>query len=77
MAETKGKQNANPEGKWMPYNQDGSQHECKSKNGTSKSVPNNGNVNDISIEVLLEKLESIGVSIDLERLRNTVNGDKK
>lgn len=41
------------------------------------SVPNNGNGNDISVEVLLKKLESIGVKIDLSKLRNTVNGDNK
>ena len=32
-----------------------------------KSVPNNGN--DISVEVLLKRLEQLGVSIDLTKLR--------
>ena len=36
----------------------------------------NGN-NDISVEVLLKKLKSIGVEINLEVLRNAVNGDNK
>ena len=64
-------QMSDKEGRWLPYNQDGSQHDCK------KSVPNNGNSNDISVEVLLKKLESIGVKIDLSKLRNTVNADNK
>ena len=46
--------------KWLPYNADGSVHECKAKNGN----------NDISIPVLLKILESIGIKIDLEKLRN-------
>ena len=61
-------------GKWLPFNEDGSIHECKSKNGTS-SVPSNGNGNDISVQVLLKKLSSIGIEINLEKLRNTVNGN--
>ena len=32
------------------------------------SVPNNGN--DLSVEVLLKKLETLGIKIDLARLRN-------
>jgi hypothetical protein len=44
-------------GKWLPYNQDGSVHECKSKGGKN-SVSNNGNGNDLSLEVVLRKLES-------------------
>ena len=49
------------EGKWFPYNKNGSAHECKKKNG---------NGNDIGVEVLLKKLESIGITLDLNKLRN-------
>lgn len=35
-------------GKWLPYNQGGSQHDCKKKDSMA-----NGNSNDISVEVLL------------------------
>ena len=62
-------------GVWKPYNTiDNKIHECKKQNS---SVPTNSNWsgNDISVEVLLKKLESIGVSINLDRLRNTVNGN--
>jgi hypothetical protein len=55
------------ENKWRPYNEDGSEHDCKNKNG-NKSVPNNGN--DLSVEVLLKRLESVGVKLDLSKLRN-------
>jgi hypothetical protein len=54
------------EGKWRPYNQDGTEHDCKSK---SKNGNGNGN-NDISLEVFLKKLESIGVTIDINKLRD-------
>jgi len=69
-------------GKWLPFNEDGSQHECKAKNGngninkTGKSVPNKGN-EDLSLEVVLKKLESIGITIDLQKLRNATNGATK
>ena len=33
-----------------------------------KSVPNNGN--DLSVEVLLKRLGQLGISIDLQKLRN-------
>jgi hypothetical protein len=58
------------EGKWLPYNEDGSVHECKkqSKNGNGNN--HNNNNNDISLEVFLKKLESIGVTIDINKLRN-------
>jgi len=48
-------------GKWLPFNEDGSTHECRTKNGSS----------DISVEVLLKKLESLGITINLHKLRNT------
>jgi hypothetical protein len=55
------------EGKWLPYNQDGSVHECKAK---TKNGNGNGNNNDISVQILLKRLQSIGIIIDLEKLRN-------
>jgi len=60
------------EGKWLPYNQDGSLHDCKKKNGSKQDnhSNNNGNNSDISLEVFLKKLESIGITIDMNKLRN-------
>lgn len=34
-----------------------------------KQVPNDRNGNDLSVEVLLRKLETVGVKIDLAKLR--------
>ena len=33
--------------------------------------------NDLSLELVLLKLESIGITLDLTKLRNVTNGDKK
>jgi hypothetical protein len=64
-------------GKWLPYELDGKTHDCK-KNGKvkqesttqSKKIPTKQNNNDLSLEVVLKKLASIGITIDLEKLRN-------
>ena len=53
-------------GKWTPYNQDGSIHDCKNKG--------NGNVKKekeqvtYSLQDVRKKLESIGIIINVERL---------
>jgi len=54
------------EGKWAAYDLEDGPHDCKKKNGNGNG---NGN-NDLSLEVVLKKLESIGVTIDLNKLRN-------
>jgi hypothetical protein len=59
---------------------DGTMHtreRCQELKQKLSSVPNGGNENDISVDLLLKKLESIGVRIDLNKLRNTVNGNRK
>jgi hypothetical protein len=58
-------------GRWLPFNPDGKIHECKEKI-VNDSVPaiSNGNGNDISLEVFLKKLQSIGITIDINKLRN-------
>ena len=33
--------------------------------------------NDLSLELVLQKLESIGITVDLTKLRNVTNGDNK
>jgi hypothetical protein len=48
------------EGKWLPYNEDGSQHDCKKKNGNGKK--------EITLEMVQKKLESLGININVERL---------
>jgi hypothetical protein len=42
----------------------------------NKKQDTNGH-NDLSLELVLRKLESIGITLDLTKLRNVTNGDKK
>jgi len=60
-------------GRWLPFNPDGKIHECKKVVNDNVAVSansnENGNGNDISVEVLLKRLEQLGVSIDLTKLR--------
>ena len=41
-------------GKWLPYNKDGSQHDCRKKNGE-----------DVTVETLVRKLESLGFIVNV------------
>jgi hypothetical protein len=50
-------------GKWLPYNQDGSQHDCKKE----KKTKENGQ-NQITLESVLRKLETHGIIINVDRL---------
>jgi len=50
-------------GKWNPYNKDGSAHDCR-KNGTG----NRNQKQDLTLEAVQRKLESIGIIINVERL---------
>jgi hypothetical protein len=43
-------------GKWLPFNEDGSQHDCKKGK------------NEITLEAVQKKLESLGIIINVERL---------
>jgi hypothetical protein len=57
-------------GKWRPFNiEDNTEHDCKNKNGKENQKLTNGH-NEISLELVLKKLASIGVTIDLEKLKN-------
>jgi hypothetical protein len=51
------------QGKLLPYNQDGSVHECIKKNGNGKDKKQ-----EITLEMILKKLESIGIIINVDRL---------
>ena len=54
----KGIEMSDESGKWLPYNKDGSQHDCKKKNGKQ----------EITLEAVQSKLESLGIIVNLERL---------
>ena len=45
------------EGKWLPYNEDGSQHDCKKKGK-----------NEYTLEQVQKKLETHGIIVNVERL---------
>lgn len=51
-------------GKWLPYNLDGSSHDCRNntKQDTSTSKQ------EFTLEAVRNKLESIGIIINIERL---------
>ena len=53
------------EGKWLPYNEDGSVHECNRKNGNG-----NQNKQEITLEMVQKKLQSIGIILNVKRLMN-------
>jgi len=61
---------SNELGKWKAFDLDGKNiHDCnKPKNDTNSH-------SDISLEVVLRKLQSIGITLDLEKLRNATNGE--
>jgi hypothetical protein len=48
-------------GRWLPYNKDGSTHDCK-------KIHDNGK--EITLQMVEKKLESIGIIINVERLMN-------
>jgi hypothetical protein len=50
------------EGKWLPYNLNNGPHDCRKKCEQNQK--------DITLEVVQKKLESIGISINVERMMN-------
>lgn len=46
-------------GKWLPYNLDGSAHDCRTKPDQEKEV---------TLQAVLKKLESSGIIINVDRL---------
>jgi hypothetical protein len=67
FCKTKIRMSDKKENKWLPYNLDNTEHDCKKKNGNDKLT--NGR-NEISLELVIKKLASVGVTINLEKLRN-------
>lgn len=47
-------------GKWLPYNLDGSSHDCRNKQETTTQP--------ITLEAVQKRLESLGIIINVERL---------
>jgi hypothetical protein len=54
-------------GKWLPYEKDGSSHDCRNKGKQeteAKPKPNQ----EITLEMVQRKLESLGIIINIQRL---------
>jgi hypothetical protein len=45
--------------KWLPYNADGTAHDCRNKNGNGSKY---------TLEQVQKKLESLGIIVNIERL---------
>jgi hypothetical protein len=48
-------------GKWRPYNEDGTEHDCKSKKSGKEKK-------QVTLEMVQKKLDSIGIIINVEKL---------
>jgi hypothetical protein len=48
-------------GKWLPYNLNNGPHDCRKKEETKQ---------EFTLEAVRKKLESIGISLDLDKLMN-------
>ena len=68
-------------GRWLPYNLDNGPHDCRNKaNGKDANVTaDNSKDNDnnykkakkeVTLQAVQKKLESIGITIDLDKLMN-------
>jgi hypothetical protein len=53
----------NKGGKWLPYNLDGSSHDCR-----NKETKQDTSTQPFTLEAVQKKLESIGIIINVERL---------
>jgi hypothetical protein len=70
---------AKHEGRYLPFELSGEIHKCPKRPKQEQQLTNgnnNGN-SDLTLELVLRKLESIGIKIDLTKLRNAVNGEIK
>lgn len=52
-------------GKWLPYNEDNSMHNCRSNN--SELSRNKA----YTVDEIVEKLESMGIYVDVDKIMNS------
>lgn len=77
-------------GKWLPYNKDGSAHDCRTTNGKTKS--NNDKQETIiditgqpgqkeptigQLKIWIDRLEKVGVHIDINEILNPKKDQKE
>jgi hypothetical protein len=53
-------------GQWKPYNLNNGPHECQKKNGQQQQTKKQ----EITLEMVLHKLQSKGIIINVEKLMN-------
>jgi hypothetical protein len=58
------------DGKWSPYNLDNGPHDCRNKGKQTTMTETTTTKQEFTLEMVLKKLESIGMKIDLEKLMN-------
>ena len=66
-------------GRWLPYNQDGSQHDCKKKNeditkvnNTIKKIEKQNQRTTLTVDEIVRRLDSVGIHVDWDLfLRST------
>lgn len=54
----------NKGGKWLPYNIDGSSHDCRNPNPPKQETT----AQPFTLEAVQKKLESLGIIVNLQRL---------
>lgn len=59
---------SNETGKWLPYNNDGSAHDCRTNGQKQEQSRKEYTLADVT-----KKLESIGIIINIDRLMNQIN----
>jgi hypothetical protein len=64
---------SNETGKWLPYNKDGSAHDCRTNgngngNGNGQNQKQERFRKEYTLDEVQNKLESIGIIINVERL---------
>jgi hypothetical protein len=53
-------------GRWLPYNQDGSVHDCR-PTATNDNGKDNGK-NKVTLQAVQKRLEEIGIIINVQKL---------
>jgi hypothetical protein len=58
-------------GKWLPYNTDGSSHDCKTNGQKQKLEPKQEPNQELTVQDFIKRLAEAGITIDLKSIMNT------
>lgn len=71
-------------GKWLPYNEDGSSHDCRTKTKQQEEPPakekrqqQQEKPSEVTIHELLDRLAAVGVIIDMKSIMANGKGKDK